>query len=64
MIFELLKYEFNFFLVILKNICLCVKLVFQLGKFYLKITIDVSSLQIDMGNFLVMNLKKKIENFN
>jgi len=61
MIFELFKYEFKFFLVILKNICLWVKLLFQLGKFYLKITIDVSILKIAMEIFLVMNLKKKLK---
>jgi hypothetical protein len=60
MIFELLKYVF-FFLVILKNICLGVKLLFQLGKFYLKTTIDVSILKITMGFFKIINLKKKIE---
>jgi len=42
---------FFWFLVILKNICLGVKLLFQLGKFYLKITIDVSILKIAMGFF-------------
>jgi len=51
MIFEHLKYELNFFLVILKNICLGVKLLFELGKFYLKITIDISILRIAMGIF-------------
>jgi hypothetical protein len=51
MIFELFKYEFKKIIVIFKNICLSVKLLFQIGKFYLKITIDLSILKMAMGIF-------------